>query len=121
MPYSRRSIFVLVLMLLAISAASQWWSRRHQAGLGAQMAALARPGDIRMLSSHTCAICVTARQWLKRHGVPFSECFIETDRACAAQFEAARAPGTPVLLVRGQALLGFDPLRVLGTLDASPS
>ena len=35
---------------------------------------------------------------------------------CAAAYQALRAPGTPVLLVRGQALLGFDPARIDGVL-----
>jgi hypothetical protein len=49
--------------------------------------------------------------------VAFDECFIETDAACAARFEALRAPGTPVLLVRGQLQTGFDAQRVLGALS----
>lgn len=112
----RRSIFGLVLMVLAVSAASQWWAARSQARLGEQMAALARPGDIRMLSSRTCAICVAARQWLQQHGVTHAECFIETDQDCAAQFKATLAPGTPVLLVRGRPQVGFDAQRVIDAL-----
>ncbi len=114
---SRRSIFGLVAMLLAVSATTQWWAGHSQARLGDKMAALAQPGDIRMLSSQTCAYCTVARRWMQQHGVGFSECFIETDKACAAQFEAVRAPGTPVLLVRGQPQVGFDVQRVLGALS----
>jgi hypothetical protein len=33
------------------------------------------------------------------------------------QFEALRAAGTPVLLVRGQPQLGFNPQRLLQTLQ----
>jgi glutaredoxin len=123
MTHSRGSIFGLVLMLLVVSAATQWWAGRSQAQLGDKLAALAQPGDIRMLSSTTCAYCKLARQWMQQHGVAFSECFIETDTACAAQFDAARAPGTPLLMVRGQPQVGFDAQRVLGTLSraAKPS
>jgi glutaredoxin len=117
MTQSRRSIFGLVAMLLVVSAATQWWAGHSQAQLGDKMAALAQPGDIRMLSSTTCGYCKVARQWMQQHGVAFSECFIETDTACAAQFEAALAPGTPLLLVRGQPQVGFDAQRVLGTLS----
>ena len=62
-----------------------------------------------MLSSVTCVFCARARQWMQSSGVPFSECFIERDAQCAAQYQALMAPGTPVMLVRGQAQLGFDP------------
>ena len=112
----RRSIFGLVVLLLVVSAATQWWAGHSQSRTGEQLAALARPGDIRMLSSQTCPYCAVARQWMQQHGVEFSECFIETDADCAASFEAARAPGTPVVVVRGQAQVGFDAHRVLDAL-----
>lgn len=116
MAASRRSIVALVVLVLAVGAASQWWASRSEARLGEQLAALARPGDIRMLSSTTCAFCAAARQWLQQHRVHFDECFIENDAACARQFEHARAAGTPLVLVRGQAQLGFDPRRVRDAL-----
>ena len=59
-----------------------------------------------------------ARAWLTEHQVAFSECFIETDRECAFRFEAVRGQGTPVLLVRGQVMLGFDAERVARALKA---
>ena len=118
MQSSRRSLLGLVALVLAISAASTWWGQRHEARLGEQVAALAAPGDLRMLSSDSCAICVVARRWFKEHGVAFSECSIERDAACRAQFEAMLAPGTPVILVRGRAQLGFDPARLLASLQA---
>jgi glutaredoxin len=65
-----------------------------------------------MLSSTTCAYCAKARAWMREHDVAFTECFIETDAACASQYQAARAPGTPLMLVRGQPMLGFDAQRV---------
>jgi len=113
---SRRSLLGLVALVMAVSAVSQWWAGRHDAALGPQLAALARPGDIHMVSSTTCAYCTVARQFLQRHGVAFSECFIERDAACAAQFAAARAPGTPLLLVRGRPMVGFDAQRIQATL-----
>ena len=61
MTHSRRSIFGLILMLLAVSAGTQWWAGHSQARLGDKMAALAQPGDIQMLSSNTCAFCTVAR------------------------------------------------------------
>ena len=122
MTQNRRSIIVLVVLVLGISTANQWWVGRHEASQGERLAALAQPGDLHMLSSQTCAICREARLWLQRHQVRFSECIIETDAACAAQFEASRAPGTPVMLVRGQPQLGFDAQRIIDTLGrAAPA
>jgi glutaredoxin len=115
----RASIVGLVVLVLCVSATSQWWSGRGQDRLGERMAALARPGDIHMLSSQTCALCAQARLWMQQRNVSFSECFIETDKDCSARFETARAPGTPVLLVRGQSQLGFDAQRVIDALGKS--
>jgi glutaredoxin len=112
MATSRRSIVALVALVLAVGALSQWWGSRSEAQLGEQVAALAKEGDIRMLSSTTCAYCGAARHWLQQHGVRFDECFIENDAVCARDFEQARAAGTPLVVVRGQPQLGFDPRRV---------
>lgn len=84
--------------------------------VGAAVASLAKPGDIVMLSSQTCTYCERARRWFTEHRVPFSECFIEKDAACAESYRAQQAPGTPTLLVRGQRLVGFDPGRITQAL-----
>lgn len=119
MKTSPRSLFALVLLVLAVSLASQWWAGRQEQRVGRQVAALAQPGDIRMLASETCAICTVARSWFDEHRVPFSECLIERDAQCRADFDATRAPGTPVLIVRGVPQLGFNPERVRLALQAS--
>lgn len=119
MNVSRRSLFGLVLLILAISVASQWWGHRQEAQVGERLAALARPGDLKMIASDTCGICVVARAWLRDHGVAFEECSIERDAACRAEFEALRAAGTPVFVVSGQqASLGFSPSRLLAQVRA---
>ena len=118
-PPSRRTLIGVAVLVLAISAASQWWAGREARQLGAQVAALAQPGDIRMLSSESCAICHVARQWFIENRVAFSECLIEDDAACKAEFEATRSPGTPVILVRGQPQLGFNSQRLLQALRRS--
>ncbi len=120
MKTSLRSLGGLVLLVLVVSGASQWWQQRHQQTLGTQVAALADAGDIHMLSSDSCVQCVVARRWLQAHGVAFSECSIERDASCQQQFEASRSPGTPVMLVRGQAQVGFSAQRVLQRLQKQP-
>ncbi|MBP8271736.1 glutaredoxin family protein [Sphaerotilus montanus] len=77
---------------------------------------VARPGDIRMLSSVSCIFCTKARQYLTEHRIPFEECLIERDPVCLADYKRLGASGTPTLLVRGQRQLGFDPLRVTAAL-----
>ncbi len=114
---SRRSLVTGVVLVLAVGAASQWWAAHSQRQLGAQVAKLAQPGDIRMLSSETCAICAQARRWFSQHRVPFSECLIERDATCRQAFEATQSPGTPVIVVRGRSQVGFSPQRLLAALQ----
>lgn len=104
------------MLVLAVGAGQQWWARHLQQDLGRQIVVRAGPSDIHMLSSDSCALCVSARVWLKQQQVPFTECSIERDAACRQLFEASRSPGTPVLMVRGQPQVGFSPERVLQRL-----
>jgi glutaredoxin len=110
----------LVAIVLAASAGSQWWAQQQDGRIGSELAALARPGDIRMLSSETCTYCSQARSWMSRQHVAFSECFVERDAACAARYRASMMSGTPVVVVRGQTQLGFDPSRVMRRLGEPP-
>ncbi len=113
-----RSIGVLIVLVLAVGGASRWWAQRHDDAIGSELAALARAGDIEMVSSLTCVYCTRARTWMQARQVPFGECFVERDAACAERWRALAAPGTPVVLVRGQPQFGFDPERVLRVLRA---
>ncbi len=118
---SRGSLISLVLLVLVVSGAAEWW-REHQAQQrGLELAQLARPGDIAMVSSTTCVFCTRARQFMTLHQVPFSECYIETDPVCAQRYQALGAQGTPTLLVRGQVQLGFSPAAVGEALRTRPS
>ncbi|MDZ7858082.1 glutaredoxin family protein [Sphaerotilus sp.] len=118
-----------------------WWQRLRQSGILAVLVvgvvawglgrvvqtqvqgdqaealrAVARPGDIRMISSVTCIFCTKARQYMTEHRIPFEECLIERDPVCLADYKRLGASGTPTLLVRGQRHLGFDPQRVAAAL-----
>ena len=119
-PPSRRSLLALVALVLVVSGAAQWW-REHQAQqVGRELAQLTRPGDITMISATTCVFCNRARQFMTVQQVPFTECFIETDTACAQRYRALGARGTPTLLVRGQLQLGFSAPAVRDRLRALP-
>jgi glutaredoxin len=115
---SGRSLAALLLLVLGASAAQQWWAGTAERRLGERLAALAQPGDIRMLSSETCPYCESARRTMTAHGVRFEECFVERDAQCRALYDATLARGTPTLIVRGQAQVGFDLERVVGAFEA---
>lgn len=107
-----KSLAPLLLIVTAVSGAAWAWRAHIEAQDGRALAALTRPGDIRMMSSESCGHCSAARRWMQVQGVPFSECFIERDAQCAADYLALGAAGTPTLRVRGQTVLGLDRARL---------
>lgn len=111
-----RRLFGLVALVLLFGSAVQFMQRKPPARLEPRVAAAVRPGDIRMIASVGCVYCGAARAWFADNQLPFSECLIERDTACAAAYDTLRAPGTPVLLVRGQRIVGFDPKAVAKVL-----
>lgn len=118
-PWRRRSWLRPLLIALAVWVLLQSWQSYHARQAAVSLAALAKPGDIVMLSSETCVHCKTASRFMTQHQIPFSECFIETDAACAESYRSQQSPGTPTLLVRGQRLVGFDPERIAQVLGGA--
>jgi glutaredoxin len=116
MRLARRHLASLALIAVLVWGGMQAFELWRANQLGRQVASQARPGDIVMVSSVTCPYCKQAREWFTEHKVVFGECFIETEPACAAAYNALQAPGTPVLVVRGQRQRGFDPQRVAAAL-----
>ena len=118
---SARSLWGLAVLVLVVSGAADWW-REHQAqSVGRELAQLARPGDIAMISSTHCVFCTRARQFMKVQQVPFTECFIETDADCAQRYQALGGRGTPTMVVRGQPQLGFSAPAVRDRLRTQPA
>ena len=114
---SRSSLLGLAALAAAVVLGLGGWQRLEAGRLGERVAAAARPGDIAMISSESCVYCAQARSWFAAHRVPVAECFIESDADCAARYRALMAPGTPVLVVRGEAQVGFVPARVAAALE----
>ena len=111
-PTKLRQLLSLGLILALVMGATRWLQSTHEQAQGQVLRELARPGDVRMISSTTCVFCEKARRWLTAQAVPFQECFIESDAACMAEYQARGARGTPTMVVRGQTQLGFDKERV---------
>ena len=113
---SGRFLLELAAVVVVAAGANAAWQAWSTASAAEEIVARAAPGDIEMLSSVTCVYCAEARRWFALHRVPFRECTIEHDAVCEARFRALMAPGTPVLLVRGKRLVGFQPQRVAEAL-----
>lgn len=106
-------LLLVVGTVWGLSRLGAAWADHDLAG---RLRAAAAPGDIRLISSETCAYCTEARHWLQARSVPFVECFIERDAACAAAYQTTGARGTPTVVVGQTVQLGFDKARVLQAL-----
>lgn len=118
-PFTVPQLGVLVLLIGLIYGFTRWWDlRQSEKAVAQSLAVYSQPGEILMISSETCTHCVSARHWLHTRDVAFTECVIEQDTQCAARYQALHAPGTPVLVVRDQVLLGFSPEAIWNVLKA---
>jgi glutaredoxin len=109
------SLAVIVALVWGGSLALNWW-RNDRATRTLQ--SLARPGDILMLTTATCPYCAKARAWMSARSVPWQECDVERDERCARVYQAQGTPGVPLMNVKGQWRLGFDPLWVSDAIAA---
>ena len=109
-----RSTLGLLALVLAVTAGASLTRLVESDRVGHDVAALARPGDIEMIASDTCAYRSKARAWFHAHDVPFTECSIERDTACANRFRRADGAGHPLFFVRGRP-------RLASTRSASPT
>jgi glutaredoxin len=117
MKASPRTLWTVLVLVLLAGAGSQWWALHHERQLGRDVAARVQAGDIRMISSETCAVCKVARHWFTEHRIAFDECLVERDATCRRDYEAYGTPGTPVIVVRGQPQVGFSPQRLQALLQ----
>lgn len=113
----RKDLWVLLALVAGFVGLSQWAGGRQADAQAEQLRALARPGDILMLSSETCVFCKRAHAWLSEQQVPFRECLVERDGACMAEYQARGARGTPTFVVRDHTVIGFDRPRIVELLQ----
>ncbi len=72
---------------------------------------------IRMFVDDKCDLCGTARDWLKREGLTYTEVDVGADpSALAALTKLTPTPTVPSFDVDGEVLVGFGPSLVLGAV-----
>ena len=88
--------------------------------------AATKKSDVVLYSATWCGACTTARRWLTNKGIPFQERDVEKDpkartdmaqRAQKAGVSPSQLQGVPVIWVKGQIMMGFDPNAVLRALN----
>lgn len=68
--------------------------------------------DIVMYATAGCPYCRQARDYLHSRGLAWTERDIEASPAARAEWQARGGQGTPLLLVDGVAIAGFDRTRL---------
>lgn len=127
-PSSARTLWSLVAvvgLVWALSQALHWWQSQKQATEVARVLQQhpVEAEEVVMYTTSTCPYCAQARQWLQANRVPFVECNIEHSARCLGEFERQGAPGVPLMQVRSQRRIGFDPewlVLALQTQNAKP-
>jgi glutaredoxin len=106
---SLKSLIGLGLALLFAWGAREWLGHHQTTQQGETLRQWVKSDDIVVYGTDTCPYCAQARQWLTTQGLPWRDCNVEHDAQCRAEYEAKGAPGVPMLKVREQWQLGFDP------------
>ena len=70
--------------------------------------ATAHAVDVIMYATKDCPYCAQTREYLTSHGVQWEERDIETSPQAAAEWKAKGGVGTPLVLINGEQIQGFD-------------
>jgi glutaredoxin len=88
------------------------YAEARDARPGADARARQTKHEVVMYVMPGCGYCEAARQHLRARGVAWTERDIEADAGASDEFDAYGARGTPLILVDGKRVLGFDPERI---------
>ncbi|SHH97496.1 glutaredoxin family protein [Ferrimonas marina] len=84
----------------------------YQLGAGNRLALElneAYQSEVVLYSASWCTVCDRTRAYLQQQGHPFVEVDMEQDPKAAREFAQFGGHGVPFLLVKGQAMRGFQP------------
>ena len=68
----------------------------------------ANPPKILMLGSETCQYCKVARDFFTKNELPYTERNIDEDEEARRIFDLMNGRGTPLLIINGQIIHGYD-------------
>ncbi|MFA5309549.1 MAG: Uxx-star family glutaredoxin-like (seleno)protein [Dehalococcoidales bacterium] len=75
--------------------------------------------DVKIYTTPTCGYCQQAKIFLKQMGVAYKEVDVSVDRAAAQEMvDLTGQMGVPVIVVDGEAIIGFDRARLQELLSS---
>ncbi|MEM7813542.1 MAG: Uxx-star family glutaredoxin-like (seleno)protein [Candidatus Aenigmatarchaeota archaeon] len=77
--------------------------------------------EIKVYTTTYCPYCTLAKDWLKKHGMKFTEVNVENDEAAAKEMvKKSGQRGVPVIEIDGKIVVGFDKValaKILGVKE----
>jgi len=116
---SFKSLLGLALVMLLAWGAREMLVHQQVSQQGQDVRVKVRADDIVMYTTDTCPYCAKAREWLTEQKVPWRDCNVDHEAQCRTDYEAKGSPGVPLMKVRGQWQLGFDPDWLVQTLQST--
>ena len=69
-----------------------------------------------MYSSPSCPHCHTAKDFLKKEGIPFIDKNVQNPEI-QKEYQTLGVQGVPTFLIDGEVIVGFNPTQLLSKLD----
>lgn len=76
---------------------------------------------VEIYTSASCVYCKALRVYLKARDIGYTEHNINATLESRDAFYAMGGVGTPLVVIDGQLIHGFDPMRIEAALDAEPA
>lgn len=102
-----RSLLGLVALVTSFWGGSQLLGRWQDDRMAQRIRDHSQRVDITVYTTSTCPYCARAMDWLRRHGVRWQECNVETSARCRQDFVEQGSPGVPLLRAGNLWHLGF--------------
>lgn len=65
-------------------------------------------GENVIYSQPGCPPCEDAKNYLDKYGIKYKSCDISKDRQCMKEFNELGGSGTPLIILNGERIDGFD-------------
>ena len=101
-----KALIVIAIALLFVGGKAWLTGTRGSAAMSPM--ASARAAEIEIYTTSFCATCKVAKNYMKKHGIAYTEYDVEGDIDRRREFYERGGKGTPLIFVRGQRMEGFD-------------
>lgn len=106
-----------ILATLALAVAG-WALATLPIAADANAAEVANPAPkVIMYATSTCTYCIKARAWFSGRNIAWDERDVETSAAANKEWKQLGGVGTPLIVINGKPIHGFDEPRIVAELD----